>query len=104
MFAQLLHWLISELKFVSFFCSFCFACIQHWAQIESRCPFCKSRFITISHKELDLEKLPDSDAEADDTVRQRFPGTVLETVAIPERNQVSRHLVLAVLGLLYDHL
>lgn len=68
--------------------SFCFACIQHWAQIESRCPFCKSRFITISRKALDLEKLPDSEAESDDTVRQRFPGTVLETVAIPERNQV----------------
>ncbi|KAL0044597.1 hypothetical protein WJX82_002114 [Trebouxia sp. C0006] len=68
--------------------SFCFACIQHWAHIESRCPFCKSRFTTISRKVLDLDKLPDSGAESDDTVRQRFPGSVLETVAIPERNQV----------------
>ncbi|KAL0039333.1 hypothetical protein WJX79_003775 [Trebouxia sp. C0005] len=68
--------------------SFCFACIQHWAEIESRCPFCKSRFTTISRKVLDLDKLPDSGAEFHDTVRQRFPGSVLETVAIPERNQV----------------
>jgi len=50
-----------------------------------------------------LEKLPDSGAESDDTVRQRFPGTVLETVAVPERNQVSRHLLPALLGLPYDH-
>ena len=35
-----------------------------------------------------MEKHPDSDAESDDTIRQRFPGTTLETVAVPERNQV----------------
>jgi len=101
--APILYWLINELKFVNFFCSFCFACIQHWAQIESRCPFCKSRFTTVSRKALDLEKLPDSGAESDDTVRQCFPGTVLEIVAIPERNQVFRHLLQALLGLPYDH-
>jgi len=101
-FAQKLPLLISELKYVSFTCSFCFACIQHWAQIESRCPFCKSRFTTISRKVLDLDKLPDSGAESDDTVRQRFPGSVLETVAIPERNQVCRHLLQALLGLPQD--
>lgn len=53
---------------------------------------------------LDLDKLPDSGAEFHDTVRQRFPGSVLETVAIPERNQVSRHLLQALLGLPYDHI
>jgi hypothetical protein len=51
---------------------------------------------------LDLDKLPDSGAESDDTVRQRFPGSVLETVAIPERNQVCRHLLQALLGLPQD--
>ncbi len=101
--AQKLPLLISELKYVSFTCSFCFACIQHWAQIESRCPFCKSRFTTVSRKVLDLDKLPDSGAESDDTVRQRFPGSVLETVAIPERNQVCTNVLHALLGLPMDH-
>lgn len=69
-------------------CSFCFQCIQHWAQIESRCPFCKARFTTISRKELQVDKSP-GDQQTDDIVRQRYPGTVVKTVQIPERNQVS---------------
>lgn len=69
-------------------CSFCFACIQQWAQIESKCPFCKARFTSITRKALDLEKLPNSDGECDDTLKQKFPGTVLETTQVPERNQV----------------
>lgn len=27
---------------------FCFACIMEWSKVESRCPMCKQRFITIS--------------------------------------------------------
>ncbi|CAI9103479.1 OLC1v1001970C1 [Oldenlandia corymbosa var. corymbosa] len=27
---------------------FCFACIMEWSKVESRCPLCKQRFITIS--------------------------------------------------------
>lgn len=35
-----------------------------------------------------METLPDSDAESDDTLKQKFPGSVLETMQVPERNQV----------------
>ncbi|KAL8115056.1 hypothetical protein AgCh_021764 [Apium graveolens] len=27
---------------------FCFACIMEWSKIESRCPLCKQRFVTVS--------------------------------------------------------
>nr|GLL29450.1 ABC transporter F family member 4-like isoform X3 [Ipomoea trifida]GMD03564.1 ABC transporter F family member 4-like [Ipomoea batatas] len=27
---------------------FCFACIMEWSKVESRCPLCKQRFVTIS--------------------------------------------------------
>ena len=87
-----------EIDHTGLSCSFCSACIQHWAQIESKCPFCKARFTSISRKVLDLEKLPDSDAESDDTVRQRFPGTVLDTFAVPERNQVCPHCLVLCFG------
>lgn len=35
-----------------------------------------------------MERLPDSDAESGDTLKQKFPGSVLETMQVPERNQV----------------
>ena len=35
-----------------------------------------------------MKKLPDSDAETDGTLKQRFPGSVLETIQVAERNQV----------------
>lgn len=51
---------------------FCFACIMEWSKVESRCPLCKQRFVTIS-------KPARSDS-----------GFDLRTVAIqvPERDQV----------------
>ncbi|KAL3538238.1 hypothetical protein ACH5RR_001604 [Cinchona calisaya] len=51
---------------------FCFACIMEWSKVESRCPLCKQRFVTIS-------KPASSDT-----------GFELRTVAIqvPERDQV----------------
>ncbi|XP_004230275.1 uncharacterized protein [Solanum lycopersicum] len=51
---------------------FCFACIMEWSKVESRCPLCKQRFVTIS-------KPARSDT-----------GFDLRTVAIqvPERDQV----------------
>ncbi|XP_009759810.1 uncharacterized protein LOC107768832 [Nicotiana tabacum] len=51
---------------------FCFACIMEWSKVESRCPLCKQRFVTIS-------KPARSDT-----------GFELRTVAIqvPERDQV----------------
>ncbi|KAK4339703.1 hypothetical protein RND71_041165 [Anisodus tanguticus] len=51
---------------------FCFACIMEWSKVESRCPLCKQRFVTIS-------KPARSDT-----------GFDLRTMAIqvPERDQV----------------
>ncbi|KAM7478417.1 hypothetical protein LguiA_026630 [Lonicera macranthoides] len=53
---------------------FCFPCIMEWSKVESRCPLCKQRFVTISK-----------------TARLNT-GFDLRTVAIrvPERNQVYR--------------
>lgn len=64
-------------------CSFCFACISQWANIESRCPMCKLRFKTLRHKRLTSPRKR----------RRWFPGTplpgkVLEEISVPERNQV----------------
>lgn len=52
---------------------FCFACIMEWSKVESRCPLCKQRFVTIS-------KPARSDS-----------GFDLRTVVIqvPERDQVT---------------
>lgn len=36
-----------------------------------------------------MERLPDSDVESQDTLKQKFPGRVTETMQVPERNQVS---------------
>ncbi len=51
---------------------FCFGCISEWAAVENRCPFCKVRFATIRRTCV---------AGTDD-------ATVLETVSVPERDQV----------------
>ena len=40
-----------------------------------------------------MARLPDSDAETDDTLKQKFPGTVLETMQVLERNQVRDHVL-----------
>lgn len=51
---------------------FCFPCIMEWSKVESRCPLCKQRFVTISKP------------------ARSNTGFDLRTVAIrvPERNQV----------------
>ncbi|GFY94910.1 RING/U-box protein [Actinidia rufa] len=51
---------------------FCFACIMEWAKVESRCPLCKQRFVTIS-------KPTRSNAGIDLTTM---------VVEVPERDQV----------------
>ncbi|CAL5399410.1 unnamed protein product [Camellia sinensis] len=53
---------------------FCFACVMEWSKVESRCPLCKQRFVTIS-------KPANSNTEFD-----------LRTmvVQVPERDQVYR--------------
>lgn len=40
-----------------------------------------------------MARLPDSDAETDDTLKEKFPGTVLETMQVSERNQVRDHVL-----------
>ncbi|CAH9145062.1 unnamed protein product [Cuscuta epithymum] len=48
---------------------FCFACIMEWSKVESRCPLCKQRFVTIT-----------KDAKSPS------PRTVV--IHVPERDQV----------------
>ncbi|CAA0834657.1 RING/U-box protein [Striga hermonthica] len=48
---------------------FCFACIMEWSKVESRCPLCKQRFMTISRT-----------ARSDGSTDAVFP--------VPERDQV----------------
>jgi hypothetical protein len=57
---------------------FCFSCIMEWGKVESRCPFCKQRFKTISKP-------------------ARSAGTDLREVVIPvpERDQVPYITLLA---------
>ncbi|KAL5983623.1 hypothetical protein ACLOJK_017711 [Asimina triloba] len=51
---------------------FCFTCIMEWSRVESRCPVCKQRFITITKPvRLDVGVCP-----------------MKEVITIPERNQV----------------
>ncbi|BDA41022.1 probable PHD and RING finger domain-containing protein 1 at N-terminal half [Coccomyxa sp. Obi] len=65
--------------------SFCFPCISKWAQIESRCPFCKARFTTLTHKLLgDTPRSEDDDTATGGSGEQ---GKVLQVLHIPERNQ-----------------
>ncbi|CAL8466684.1 g6220 [Coccomyxa elongata] len=65
--------------------SFCFPCISKWAEIESRCPFCKARFTTLTHKLLgDTLRSEDEDTAAGGSGEQ---GKVLQVLHVPERNQ-----------------
>lgn len=50
---------------------FCFPCIMEWSKVESRCPLCKQRFVTIG-------KPARSNTSFD-----------LRTIPVPERDQVS---------------
>ena len=47
---------------------FCFGCIMEWAKVESRCPMCNQRFVTIT--------------------KPGGSGKRKRTVRIPLRNQV----------------
>lgn len=61
---------------------FCFTCITKWAEIESKCPFCKVRFSLIAHKRLaspgKLQSAP---------LHGPLPGEVVSVENIPERDQ-----------------
>ncbi|GAB4823508.1 hypothetical protein N2152v2_010554 [Parachlorella kessleri] len=61
---------------------FCFPCISRWAEIESKCPFCKLRFSQLRHKRLaGREDLAHADPSGP------LPGTYLDVQQVPERNQ-----------------
>ncbi|KAK9916458.1 hypothetical protein WJX75_002842 [Coccomyxa subellipsoidea] len=65
--------------------SFCFPCISRWAEIESRCPFCKARFTTITHKL--LGKADPAAARQDQNDGQGSQDKILQVLPVPERNQ-----------------
>ena len=78
-------------------CSFCYPCIVRWADIETRCPYCKARFQTISRKQL-TRAASSSDASSTEGLGpQRLQGEVLEVLHAPERNQVDTHPGMALL-------
>eukprot|EP00887_Chlorella_sp_A99_P007944 scaffold12.g7944.t1 len=70
----------------SCFHKFCFPCISRWAEIESRCPFCKERFARLRRKQL----FPGAEAVAAADPNAELPGIYLDDgLAVPERNQAS---------------
>ncbi|KAK9834568.1 hypothetical protein WJX74_004887 [Apatococcus lobatus] len=67
--------------------SFCYPCIVRWADIETRCPYCKARFQTISRKQLAPAAASAAGSTTEGLGPQRLPGAVLELLHVPERNQ-----------------
>lgn len=65
-------------------CSFCVRCILEWSKISNTCPLCKQRFWVVYHKRLDMSKL----GNTSENVADKFPGEVLVTHKVAERNQV----------------
>lgn len=66
---------------------YCYPCISKWAEIESKCPFCKLRFSKIVRKLLASPNKLAAATGDEDRLQAALPGTVLETEFIPERNQ-----------------
>ena len=60
---------------------FCYQCIAKWSEIESKCPFCKLRFKTLTRLRLD------SPVEGDSCAKGRLAGTVVSKVEVPEKDQ-----------------
>ncbi len=61
----------------------CYPCVSRWAEIESRCPFCKLRFTWLRRKQLaGREELAGADPNAP------LPGRYLDSKQVEERNQV----------------
>lgn len=65
-------------------CRFHHTCISRWAEIESKCPFCKERFATLRRKQL----APGAAAVARSNPNTELPGVYLDSLAVPERDQV----------------
>lgn len=60
---------------------FCYPCISKWSEIETKCPFCKLRFRTLTRLRLDAP------LEGDCCAKGRLAGTVVSKVEVPEKDQ-----------------
>lgn len=63
--------------------SFCVRCILEWSKISNTCPLCKQRFNTVRHKRLNLQQASSSKEKG-----EKFPGGVIKTHQIPDKDQV----------------
>ncbi|KAK9798924.1 hypothetical protein WJX73_006126 [Symbiochloris irregularis] len=66
--------------------SFCPRCILQWAEIESRCPFCKARFRQVNHR---LVAPARAKTRSSAGTLVSVLGKSLAVHEIPERNQVA---------------
>ena len=57
------------------------------ARLPPLVPHHQARFSRIDRKALDIARLPASDDDDERVPEQRWPGSVLETVTVPERDQ-----------------
>lgn len=60
-------------------------CILEWSKISNTCPLCKQRFWAIYQKRLDVSRL----ASNSDNVAEKFPGEVVATHIVMQRDPVS---------------
>lgn len=60
---------------------FCYPCIAKWSEIESKCPFCKLRFKTLSRIHLDTPLTSACAAQG------RLVGKVVSKTHVPEKDQ-----------------
>jgi len=65
--------------------SFCYPCIAKWAEIESRCPFCKLRFTCITRTAKQVSST--LDFRQPEKVENIVSGSVVSRHLVPQRDQ-----------------